>query len=156
MTDDVNSYTLLKQTVREFMRANKLHRDAFSHVASKYGMHRGQHRMLMYICKKGGDVSQKQIASAMDVSPAAITVMLNKLEETGYIVRTPSAVDSRINHIMPTEKAHQLVDESCMYFDSLDKMLFADFDDESLKVLCAAFEKMQYNMNNLIKEETDL
>ncbi len=154
MTNKDESYALLKQTVRQFMRANKLHREAFSHVASKYGMHRGQHRMLMYICKKGGDVSQKQIAEAMDVSPAAITVMLNKLEETGYIVRTPSVDDSRVNHITPTEKAQHLVDESCMYFDSLDKMLFADFDDELLKVLCAAFEKMQENMKNVTKEES--
>ena len=148
-----NNYVLVKQTVREFMRAGKLHRESFTHIAGKYGLHRGQHRMLMYICKKGGEVSQKQIAQGIDISPAATTVMLNKLEEAGYIVRTPSVSDSRVKYISPTEKAKKVVDESHLYFESLDRMLLDGFDDETLKILCAAFEQMQDNMKNLSEEE---
>lgn len=153
MSMDINSEPLIRQTVKQFMHANKMHRAAFTRVAGKYGMHRSQHRMLMYICKNEGKASQKQIAEAMDVSPAAITVMLNKLEETGYILRNTSSFDSRVKYIMPTEKAKVLVSESRSYFDSLDKTMLAGFDEKSLKMLCAAFEKMQENMKNLSVED---
>lgn len=143
----------IKTTAQMFIRANKLHRDAFSKIAGSFGMHRGQHRMLMFICKRGGNVSQKQIAEAMDVSPAAITVMLNKLQDSGYIVRVSSDKDSRINLISPTEKANELVRASCLQFDNIDRQMLAGFDENSLDMLCKAFVQMQENMNSEAFEE---
>ncbi len=148
----ISRETLVKQTVRQFIRANKLHREAFGRFANRYGLHRGQHRMLMFICKKGGGVSQKEIAEALDVSPAAITVMLNKLEESGYIRRVTSTLDSRVKQIHPTEKAVVLVTESRNYFDGLEITLLSGIEEEDLKKLCVAFEKMQENMQSMPKE----
>ena len=135
-------------TVKNFLRANRLLRAAASRCAESFGLHRSQHRMLMLICTNGGGVSQKQLAEAMDVSPAAITVMLNKLQESGYITRIASKADSRVNLISPTEKALEIQTVSQQYFEELDSTLFKGFDDRELLMLIDAFERMQNNFND--------
>lgn len=138
-----------KRATKLFMRTNKEHRAVFHRFSADYGMHRSQHRMLMYICNKGGGLSQKQLAEAMDVSPAAITVMLNKLEIGGYIYRTVYAADSRVNLINPTEKGEQLAAESRKFFEKIDKTMFDGFDEETLVLLGDLFERMQSNLSKL-------
>ncbi len=141
-----------KRTIKQFMRVSKLHKEAFSRFANDFGIHRSQHRILMFVCRKGGYVSQKQIAEAMDVSPAAITVMLNKLEESGYITRTTSSSDSRVNYISPTEKAVCLVKESHRYFESIDRTTLKGIDTETLERLSVALEIMQNNLGEILNK----
>lgn len=136
----------LKKAVKLFIRSNKLHRAAFRKSALMYGMHRSQHKMLMFICRKDGGLAQKEIAEAMDVSPAAITVTLNKLENAGYVVRTMSEKDSRVNLITATDKAKAIAKESRMYFESIDRTLFKDFSEEELELVAGFFQRMQNNI----------
>ena len=141
------------KTVKSFLRANRLLKAAASRCAESFGLHRSQHRMLMLICRNGGGVSQKQLAEAMDVSPAAITVMLNKLQESGYITRVSSKTDSRVNLISPTEKALEIQTASQQYFEELDSTLLKGFEEQELLVLINAFERMQKNFSKTDTEE---
>lgn len=147
MFENDANFEVAERTAKLFMSAHKKHRMAFDRFASHYGMHRGQHRILMHICKCGGGLSQKQLALDMEVSPAAMTVMLNKLMDAGYIVRETIADDSRINIINPTEKGKALAEESCKYFESIDMLMFDGFDKKTLVLLGDLFERMADNLS---------
>ena len=82
-----DGYSPLQKTIQAFIKADIMHRRAIEQWATDAGMHRSQHRMLMYLTRCKGTPSQKDLAKHFDISPAAVAVTLKKLENDGYIER---------------------------------------------------------------------
>ncbi len=63
--------------------------------------------MIGYLYDKGQerDVFQKDIERAFNIRRSTATVMLQTLEQKGYIVREPSRIDGRLKRIVLTDKA---------------------------------------------------
>lgn len=92
--------------LRSFILTDRMHRRLFESKMAGIGIHRSQHRVLMYLFKHLPDApSQKELAEHFDISPAAIAVTLKKLENAGYITRAALENDNRVNTVIPTEKA---------------------------------------------------
>jgi DNA-binding MarR family transcriptional regulator len=64
--------------------------------------HRGQGRILSLL-KIKPEMSQKELASILDIRPQSLGELLGKLEKAGYITRTPSDADRRVMDIHLTE-----------------------------------------------------
>ena len=77
----------IQKTIHAFISADILHRRSIEKWATDAGMHRSQHRMLMYLNKCENTPAQKDLANHFDISPAAVAVTLKKLESDGYIER---------------------------------------------------------------------
>ena len=67
-----------------------MHRAAAEKASEDIGLYRSQHMMLKYLIHLPYEPTQKQIAEALEISPAAVTVTLKKLESGGYISRKAS------------------------------------------------------------------
>ena len=146
--------------VHSFIMANIMHRREIDRWAlgidedpcSKgAGIHRSQHRMLMYLSKCKTTPSQKDLAKHFGISPAAVAVSLKKLESDGYIKREKCSErsDSRYNEIKITELGRKVVSESCKYFRHVDSQAFKGFSDEELDVFADLLERVQENLKNI-------
>lgn len=131
-----------RNTFYKMIQVDRLHRCIFEKMHSAFGIHRSQHRLLMYI--SGMDVcpSQKEIAEHFGISGAAVAVSLKKLEDSGYISRESFENDNRFNTISLTEKGKKLVDKSHDIFDRSDFAMFKDFTETDYENLSACLEKM--------------
>ena len=79
------------------------------------GRHGGLRRVeftLLALVQGNPDVSARQLARALAVTPPNVAIWLDKLESRGYVARTRSAADARVQHIRVTRKGSQLVDEA--------------------------------------------
>ena len=143
--------------VHSFIMANITHRRAIDRWAislgvdpesANAGIHRGQHRMLMYLSKCKTTPSQKDLAKHFEISPAAVAVSLKKLESEGYIKREKCSErsDSRFNEIKITELGRTVVSESCKYFRHVDSQAFKGFSDEELALFTSLLERVQENL----------
>lgn len=139
----------LDRAIKLFIRTERLHRCVFDRKAVRYGLHCSQHRMLMHLSCKSSVVSQKQLADELEISPAAVAVALKKLEDMGFITRSSSDGDSRVNDIMITEKGKELTEESRKVFREIDKAMFDGVDEQMLEVFITCFEKMQENLKSM-------
>ena len=139
----------LAKALSLFIHTERLHHSVFDRKASQFGLHRGQHRMIMRLCCAEKSVTQKEIAAEMEISPAAVTVTLNRLEADGYVVRKESEKDSRANEIAVTEKAKKLAVESKRVFKAIDNKMFEQLDDTELAMFTACLEKMQKSLKEL-------
>ena len=146
-----DGYSPLQRTIQAFIKADITHRRAIEQWATDAGMHRSQHRMLMYLTRCEGTPSQKDLAKHFDISPAAVTVTLKKLESDGYIERGKchERSDSRFNEIRITERGRDAALQSRKYFQHVDCEALKDFSEEELALFTSFLERMSQNLKSI-------
>lgn len=137
-----------RSTFYKMIQVDRLHRSNFEKMHSAFGIHRSQHRLLMYISRRDVCPSQKDIAEHFGISPAAVAVSLKKLEDSGYILRESLENDNRFNSITLTEKGKKLVEKSEDFFSSMDLAMFRSFTEDDYENLSVCLEKMLEGLTN--------
>ena len=147
----------IQEAIHVFVRTNIAHRKMIERWATDAGMHRSQHRMLMYLSKQECSPSQKELAERFEISPAAVAVTLKKLEADGYIERAKRTeiADSRYNEIRITEQGRQATLQSRKYFQHVDAEAFRDFSDEELELFTSLLSRMQQNLRDITPPAND-
>ena len=131
--------------MRKMIKIQKNHRLLFVTKACAFGLHTTHHRALMYLARKGNLLSQKELAEHLEITPAAVTQILQKLELDGYIKRSLGA-DNRYNEIKITELGKEIVDKSKISFATIDKSLFQDFSNEEMDEFISFLDRICENM----------
>lgn len=133
---------------QQFIVTNLMHRRILEKNLERYGLHRGQHRILMTLaCREIH--SQVDLARELEVSPAAIAVSLKALEKEGFITRTMNKNDNRVNFVEVTDKAKKIIEDSNDYFYRLDKRMYEGFSVEERKELYHYLERIYRNMEQM-------
>lgn len=135
-----------QQTVRLLMLTDRLHRAAIEAQIDKLGIHRSQHFVLMSLAHKNGELTQTEIANMLDISPAAVTVTLQKLEKSGLIERQTSESDARTKIIKLTEEGKKTVAKTHELFLEVDDAMCGSMTEQELDALCASLTKMSDNL----------
>ena len=145
--EEKNAFT----AVNMLIRTNRMHKRLLdSSVCANIGLHRTQHIILMHLAKEKFLTSQKALAEHLNITAAAVTGALKKLEAGGYIERKVGDGDNRYNEITITDLGRRVVDDSRAMFQEIDKSLFKDFSDGEILNFIGYLEKIQ---NNIMKEE---
>ena len=146
-----------KDLVMLFLQTNRLHKKLAERQAANTEIQPSQHRMLMYLSKAETSPSQCEIAKRFEISPAAVTVTLKKLEKMGYIEksRPTDDGDGRVNEIKITEKGILEANATREYFSYIDKAMFQDFSEEELTEFTRLLHKVCTNLQNAEKSEED-
>ena len=132
------------------INTDHMHRCLIDLKVRDIGICRTQHRTLMMLARGEKIPSQKLIAEKLDVTPAAVTGILKKLEQDGYIKRS-LGLDNRFNEIEITDKGRSTVKHSSEMFLSADISLFDGFTDEELDMYITCLEKIKINLKNNIE-----
>lgn len=142
----------ITNAVNMMILTNRMHKRLIdSSVCAKMGLHRTQHITLMHLARRERLPSQKELAEHLNITPAAVTATLKKLEQGGYIERSVGN-DNRYNEIAITSLGKKVVEETKMMFTDIDTHLFESLTNEEIKGLISCFEKIQYNINKKMKE----
>jgi DNA-binding MarR family transcriptional regulator len=143
-----NTYT----AVNMLIKINRMHKRMIgSVVCNKIGLHQTQHIILMHLAKRETLPSQKELAEHLNITPAAVTGALQKLEADGYIRRN-IGTDNRYNEITITEFGKSVVEKTKVMFSHIDELLFSGFSDEEIGEFTAMLEKIHLNIENYEKE----
>lgn len=132
------------------IKTDRLHKALIDSRVKEIGIHRTQHRILMHLARDGMLPSQKELADRLDITPAAVTGALKKIEQDGYVERTLGH-DTRYNELKITEKGRDLVNRTRRLFSAADMAMFDGFTNEELDIYISCLEKLQAN----IKKQTN-
>lgn len=143
------------EAIKRLIAIHRLHRSFCEHRIRNIGIHRGQHQMLMYLARQEQIPSQKQIADRFEISPAAVAVMLKKLENGGYVERKPSKTDNRFNEISITPKGREIVEQSRQTFDAIDQIMFRQVEEEEIDALIDTLDHICSNIKNALNQDED-
>ena len=138
--------------VRTMIKTDKMHKCLFEAALSDSEVRRSAHFMLRYIRKNGELSSQKELAKLLDITPAAVTGALKRLEADGYITRSLGK-DNRYNVIQLTDVGNALLDSTEEKFRKIDSSMFDGFTEEELDFYISCHEKIQNNIMAMLKGE---
>ena len=139
------------EAIRALIHSAHLHRSVLDQARSRVGLHsRSQHWALLYMEERGGLLSsQKELADFLEISPAAVAVMLKSLQNAGYVEKAASSEDGRSKVVRLTDLGREALLRTRCYFDELDVAMLEGLDEQTLKQLIACHRKMQENLRRL-------
>ncbi len=144
----------LRELVHELILISVIHRYHITKSALSVGLYFGQPKMLEYIIEHDA-CSQKEIASAMHITPASAAVSLKRMEKAELITRSPDVKDPRKNHISVTHKGKNALAEFRKICDTTDENMFRGFSEEEREELHRLLSRLHENLDSqsLSKEE---
>lgn len=141
--------------VYELIHTARMHRAALDAQLSDIEQSGSAHAVLREIskaqCMKTAPLSQKQLAKALGISPAAVAMTVKKLEEEGLICRKSAKEDSRRNELYLSDEGKALVEKTRATFRRLDAQTYANLTDEEIDCMLTCLRKMQDNLRTVLK-----
>lgn len=125
---------LYREVMKRFRKADCSFRRTIEKCVAVTGVYRSQHQMLMSL-GRNPDCSQMELAQFLDITPAAVTTTIKKLEKGGYITRLVCEEDNRVNKISITKKGQEVIEQSIRIFSEVEKKALQGFSEEEMKQL---------------------
>lgn len=148
------SESKLSRAIEMMIKTDKMHRFMIDSRVKEIGIHRTQHRILMHLARHNTLPSQKELADRLDITPAAVTGALKKIEQDGYVERTLGH-DTRYNELKITEKGREMVERTKELFSAADTAMFDGFTDGELDTYISCLEKLQANIHKQTKSSEE-
>lgn len=148
---DEKNFDLIMQFTRIEWLLHRYHQQNHMHFGPMADPRKGQGRVLA-ILKMQPEISQKELSYLLDMRPQSLGELLSKLERNGYITRTPSETDRRVQIIKLTENgAEGTVSEGQEF--SFDKA-FEGLNKEELKNLSDYLHRIIKTLEDQLGDET--
>ena len=101
---------------------------------------------ILYAIKQRGVVSQKEICELSYRDKSTVSLILNAIEEKGYIVKEKDKTDSRALRIKLTRKAEQKSDDMMAISAELQQKLFNGMSEEEKQIFFMLLNKIAQNI----------
>lgn len=127
--------------------ANRFRRLADENLG-KEGITVSQLRVLAYVSRKReeGKVYQKDLEQHFGIRRSSVTELLQNMEKSGILKRTPCPKDARIREISLTEKGLILDERLKEYITNLEEELLLGFSSEEKDILRSLLFRLGENM----------
>lgn len=95
---------------------------------------------------EGASITSSQLASQLDLTPAAVSYLVDRLDKSGHIQRTRDAEDRRRVLLQPSAAGSRVGDGFMKPLGAGLKTLFADRSDADLALFCAMLDQLITNI----------
>ncbi|MGB2579293.1 DNA-binding MarR family transcriptional regulator [Elusimicrobium simillimum] len=121
---------------------NMINNEASSYLA-KFDLTPAKYNILMIVKYTGGKegMSQVDICKRLIVSAGNITKILDRLTLQGFITRSPSKTDRRVNVIKITAAGSDVVEKAWEQYDAIIKRSVSHLNQTEQKQLTSIFKK---------------
>lgn len=113
--------------------------------ARLHGMTRAQWAVLARLERQPG-ITQNDLAYATDVEPITVGRLVDRLEDGGFVQRSPDPSDRRIWRLSLTEKAKPILAEIATFRLELNRTMAESIDPETLAALTRGLKGMRANL----------
>ena len=120
----------------------------------KYGIRGTMDVIILQVCKNPG-ISQDEIASHSCIDKSNVARKIAKLEKEGYIYRTPSEKDRRVQNVFPEEKAMQLYYEIKGILSDWNEYITQGMSEEEAKTALALLDTIYEKSRKYAAERED-
>jgi DNA-binding MarR family transcriptional regulator len=109
------------------------------------GLYRGQPRMLRVLWDQEG-LTHTELSRQLQVQPATITKMLQRMEKAGFVVRRHDPDDQRVSRVYLTHAGRAVRDDVQQVWRRLEEEAFAGFTEEESALLRQFFLRIRANL----------
>ena len=102
--------------------------------------------LLLTLYYSGQELSQRELARRLRLSPATVAVSLRTMERCGYVARRVDETDQRRNLVSITDQGHRAMERCGQAFLAADERLLSGFSSEEKDQLTGFFIRMLRNL----------
>jgi DNA-binding MarR family transcriptional regulator len=113
----------------------------------KIGLFRGQAFLLTILSHHDG-LTHSEIAQKMQISPAAVTKIIQRMEKLNYIQRYPDPNDERISRVFLLEEGRAVTQQIRHSFDEIDGIIIAGLSEKDREMLMTLLLHVLDNLKN--------
>jgi len=137
MTDVCNSVGFL--LAKAYQRACALYKEQFE----AYDLTPQQFGLLRFLWEEDG-ITQVELSSRSQIDRTTIGGLIDRLEQSGLLVRLPHRSDRRAHLIRLTDAGRSLKDELLPLGEELQRRILSPLSVEEVERLIAILQKMRY------------
>lgn len=123
----------------------RLHHTRADQSMDRIGLYRGQAFLLMILSQRDGMI-HAEIAERLEISPAAATKVIKRMEQAGYLQRQPDPADERVSRVYLLDGGRALIAEIDRAFGELDRAMFEGLPEADLEQFRDLLVQMQANL----------
>ena len=116
------------------------------------GLYRGQPSLLQALWEQEG-LMHTELARRLQVQPATITKMLQRMEKAGFVARRPDPDDQRVSRVYLTETGRAVRADVQQVWRQLEEEAFAGFTLEERLLLRRFFLHIRENLRRATSGE---
>jgi DNA-binding MarR family transcriptional regulator len=109
----------------------RLHHTRADQLMDRIGLYRGQAILLMILSRHDG-MTHSEIAEKLEISPAAATKVIKRMESAGYVQRQADPTDERVSRACLQDRGRALIAEIERDFGKLDRAMFEGVPEAEL------------------------
>ena len=122
------------------------------HMSNKWDL-TGPRLMLVAVVNRSGSLTMSEAAELLDVTPRAITRLVDGLEADGLVARTPSSTDKRVANLTITASAKSKIKKLLPVHEERMGELFSGFTDDELREYVRLNNKFLRRLKELADRE---
>lgn len=142
-----------KDTLQDtFMQVVRLNFKRAYELLTKIDIHPGQQHLLMHLAEDDGQ-SLKELTKKLEIKPATVTVMVQRMEKSGLVVKKPDEKDQRVSRIFITAKGHDICKKIEKIIEQMERECFEGFTVEEKIIFRRLLLQMRNNIEEKMKQE---
>lgn len=114
---------------------------------------RGSQKRILILLQESSGMTQKELTERLGVKPGSASEVLNKLEQAGLILRTPSETDRRTTNICLTPAGETLASQAKAQRIERHEQMFSVLSDEEKDTLIALLKKINAHWDQVYRHQ---
>jgi DNA-binding MarR family transcriptional regulator len=127
------------------LQFGQIYRGLAETYLDKVDIHRGQASLICCLTDKDS-LTQSEIAEALSVQGATVTNMLQRMEESGLVIRSRDKSDNRLVRVSLTDLGRAKQAAIHQRFEELEAVVFAGMSEENRALLRQLLHQLLDNM----------
>lgn len=107
---------------------------------------------VLWVLGEAERLTQRELAAELKVTPRNVTTLIDALEETGFVRRTPHPTDRRAAVIVLTPKGQKSVARLQSEMTEFAELLFGDLSESDLKTFRRILHDVGTKLTELAKK----
>jgi MarR family transcriptional regulator for hemolysin len=126
---------------------SRLRRTAYDQRLKPFNITRAQWWVLANLSRRNCDgISQIELARLLDVGKVTLGGLIDRLEESGFVIRVPDKQDRRAKRIMRSPEGKALCDRMEVFAHGVSKEIMSGISDEEHRLFINVLTKMKHNL----------
>ncbi|GGN58812.1 hypothetical protein GCM10011579_022620 [Streptomyces albiflavescens] len=135
-------------------RAARVHRIMAGNLLRETGLYPGQELLMMQLWEQG-EQRQADLIKTLGLDPSTVTKMLQRLEQSGFVTRSPSPHDRRAVVVNTTRAGQALRDRVLQAWRELESITAAGFSHEEYVQAMRVLTRIEANLTGTSADNGD-
>jgi DNA-binding MarR family transcriptional regulator len=131
-------------------QVSRLHHHRAHELLDKIGMYRGQPHVIDLLHEQDG-LTHTELAEQLEVTPATVTKMIQRMEKAGFLRRKPDPDDQRVSRVYLTKAGRAVRLKLQAFQQQMDRDSFRGFSEEERTVLRGFLQRLRENLTQALQ-----